>query len=84
MREDPKAFVKSKLLPYPSQAAISYKKHGGVVLQIDSELIASEYVVDGSVRKMCGSFGKFEQITSEEEVFRLIVAGGDGSVTIVD
>lgn len=72
------------MLPGPKQTAIFEKKHGGVQLQVDAELIVSDYIVNGSVKKICGGFGQFENLTSGTEVFRLVVAGGDGSVTIVD
>lgn len=60
MREDPRAFVKSRMLPAPSKTAIVEKKHGGIILQIDAELFASEFISNGSVRKISGSYGKFE------------------------
>ncbi|CAL6006992.1 Conserved_hypothetical protein [Hexamita inflata] len=81
--EDPKAYIEASLLPNPMQTAITEKKHGGVQLDIDADLIVSRYIANGAIRKIDGGVGNWED-PMNSNLFRIAVAGGDGSVSIVD
>lgn len=59
------------------------KKHGGLQISIISKLLVSRYITNSAVRAIVGDYGNWEDTISNKN-YRLVVAGGDGSITIVD
>ncbi|KAH0574464.1 hypothetical protein SS50377_24422 [Spironucleus salmonicida] len=81
--EDPTAYIESIAQPGPLQTAIKEKKHGGVQIDVDAQFLCAQYIVNESVRKIQGDFGHWENKITDGN-FRLVVAGGDGSITVCD